>query len=395
MSLFPAAPAVGRVCRKAFVLTLLCLLFGAGGRTAFSADIPGPWSVEKAAAWEKKHSWLVGCNFSPSYAINELEMWQADTFDLTAIDRELSWAESLGFNSVRVFLHDLLWQQDSKGFLKRMDAFLARADRHHIGVMFVLLDSCWDPFPKLGKQREPTPHVHNSGWVQSPGEDILKDPARYDSLKPYITGVLKRFRNDRRVHAWDLFNEPDNDNRSSYGKVELADKPTYALALLQKVVGWAREVGPSQPVTVDVWYGAWDDDAKLNPMQKFSLENSDVISFHSYGLPDELTKSIADLRRYHRPILCTEYMARPRGSTFDPHLGLMKEQKVAAYNWGFVSGKTQTIYPWDSWQKHYTDEPPVWFHDIFRPDGSAYRPEEAEYIRSVTGKMPADSNGQK
>ena len=367
----------------AFLVLLVCLATMQGSSAA--ADTPGPWPTARAEQWQQSHKWLVGCNFSPSYAINELEMWQADTFDTVVIDRELGWAESLGFNSVRVFLHNMLWDQDSKGFLKRMDTFLGLADKHHIGVMFVLFDSCWDPFPKLGKQREPRPFVHNSGWVQAPGQEILKDPARYDSLKPYVVGVLRRFRRDRRVQAWDLFNEADNTNGNSYGKVELADKPALALELLKKVVGWTREAAPAQPSTVCVWFGDWDDPAKLTPMQKFSLDNSDVISFHNYGPVADLKKHIEQLRRFHRPILCTEYMARPNGSPFDPNLGFMKSQGVAAYNWGFVSGKTQTIYPWDSWQKTYTGEPPVWFHDLFRSDGTAYRPEETAYIRSVTG----------
>ncbi len=354
-------------------------------RQAAYADTPGVWSIEKARSWQQKHKWMVGCNFSPAYAINELEMWQADTFDPAAIDRELGLAQSLGFNSVRVFLHDILWTQDAPGFLKRMDTFLKIADKRHISVMFALFDACWNPFPKSGTQPAPRPHVHNSGWVQSPGLDILANPDRYDSLKPYITGVLKRFRNDRRVCAWDLFNEPDNTNASAYGKVELPDKAQHSLALLQKEVMWAREINPSQPLTIDVWYGAWDGPAKLNPMQAFSLDNSDVVSFHCYGKPAELKLRIADLRRLNRPLLCTEYMARPQGSEFDSCLGVLKAEGVAAYNWGFVSGKTQTIYPWDSWTKTYTDEPPVWFHDIFRTDGTPYRPQEVAYIRSVTG----------
>ncbi len=373
------------LCLRALLsLFVLCGLLCATSQA--QAQASRAWPVAKANDWQQKHGWLVGCNFSPAYAINQLEMWQPETFDLKAIDHELDLAEGLGFNSVRVFLHDLLWQQDERGFLNRMDKFLAAADKHHIGVMFVLLDACWNPFPKIGKQPEPRPHVHNSGWVQSPGQTILSAPARYEELKPYITGVLRRFRNDRRVHAWDLFNEPDNDTGAAYKNIEITDKPQKALALLQKVVGWARDVKPSQPLTIDVWYGEWGVGAKLNPMQKFSLDNSDVISFHSYGSADELIKRIAELRHYNRPILCTEYMARPQGSAFDPHLALMKAQRVAAYNWGFVSGKTQTIYPWDSWTRTYTEEPPVWFHDIFRPDGSPYRPEEVTYIRRTTGK---------
>ncbi len=347
---------------------------------------PGPWPPERAAAWAREHPWLVGCNYIPSTAINQLEMWQADTFDPATIDRELGWAEGLGFNSVRVFLHDLLWEQDAPGFLARMDQFLAIADRHKIGVVFVLFDAVWDPEPKLGKQREPKPGLHNSGWVQSPGARVLADRARHDALKPYVAGVVGRFRSDRRVHAWDLFNEPDNPNRSSYGRLEPVGKPDLSLALLEKTFAWARAVEPSQPLTAGVWQGSVTDPDRLSPINRYMLTQSDVISFHNYRPLAELKKDVEALKRYRRPILCTEYMARPMGSTFDPILAYLKDEQIGAYNWGFVAGKSQTIYPWDSWQKAYAAEPPVWFHDIFRPDGTPYDPAEVAFIRGVTGK---------
>ena len=241
-------------------------------------------------------------------------MWQADTFDPATIDRELGWAEGLGFNSVRVFLHDLLWEQDAPGFLARMDQFLAIADRHKIGVVFVVFDAVWDPAPQLGKQRDPKPGLHNSGWVQSPGARILADPARHDALKPYVAGVVGRFRADRRVHAWDLFNEPDNTNRSSYGRLEPAGKPELSLALLKKTFAWARAVDPSQPLTAGVWQGSLADPDKLSPINRYMLTQSDVISFHNYRPLAELKKDVEALKRYGRPLLCTEYMARPVGS---------------------------------------------------------------------------------
>ena len=313
-------------------------------------------------------------------------MFQPDTFDLAANDRELGWAASLGFNSVRVFLHHLLWEQDSKGFLDRLDKFLGVADKHGIGIMFVLFDSCWDPFPMLGKQRAPKPGLHNSGWVQTPGAAVLKNSDRYDELKPYVVGVMSRFRDDRRVQVWDIWNEPDNTNASSYGAQEPKGKPELVRALLAKVLSWAREARPSQPLTSGVWQGNWPSHEKLTPMERLQIENSDIVSFHSYGKLNDLKKCVENLRRYNRPILCTEYMSRGNGSFFEPHLGYMKEQRVAAYNWGLVSGKTQTIYPWNSWKTPYSGEPPLWFHDIFRADGMAYRAEEASYIRTITGK---------
>jgi hypothetical protein len=347
---------------------------------------PGPWPIEKAAAWSRAHPWLVGCNYAPSTAINQLEMWQAETFDPLTIDRELGWAEDLGFNSVRVFLHHMLWEQDAPGFLTRMEQFLTIADRHHIGVMFVLFDAVWDPFPQPGKQRAPKPGLHNSGWVQSPGARVLADPRQHDSLKDYVTGVLGKFKADRRVHAWDLFNEPDNTNGSSYSRQEPAGKPELAFALLKKTFDWAHEVAPSQPLTAGVWIGSLSDPDRLSPINRYMLTQSDVISFHNYRPPAELKKDVESLKRYRRPLLCTEYMARPMGSTFDPILPYLKKEHVGAYNWGFVAGKTQTIYPWDSWQKPYAAEPPTWFHDIFRPDGTPYDANEVAFIRRVTGK---------
>jgi GH35 family endo-1,4-beta-xylanase len=218
-----------------------------------------PWPVEKTDAWQAQHHWLVGCNFTPSTAINQLEMWQAASFDPATIDRELGWAEQIGFTGVRVFLHNLLWQQDAKGFLRRIDQFLAIAAKHHIGVTFVLFDSCWNPSPQFGKQPEPKRFTHNSGWVQSPGQEYLQHPERFAELKPYIQSVIGHFKNDRRIDMWDVFNEPDNMNDPAYIKLEAKDKPSFALILLQETFVWAREAKPSQPLTSGVWQGDRDD----------------------------------------------------------------------------------------------------------------------------------------
>jgi hypothetical protein len=368
-------------------LIVFCALYVSSSAAAATK----PWPPARANEWYSQQPWLVGSNFITSTAINELEMWQPETFDLPTIDRELGWAQSLGMNTMRVFLHNLLWTQDAQGFLHRMDEFLEVADKHHIRIMFVLLDSVWDPNPRLGKQREPKPHVHNSGWVQAPGAELLKDKSRWNKeLKPYITGVLRRFGQDKRVLMWDLMNEPDNDN-DVYKSTELPDKGARALKLLREEWKWARHVNPSQPLTSGVWKGKWSSDSLLGEMERFQLENSDVITFHSYDLPEETKRRVDSLRRYNRPVVCTEYMARPLGSTFASILPLLKKEHVGAYNWGFVNGKSQTIYPWDSWEKSYEADPTVWFHDIFRQDGTPFDAKEVELIRRLTG---ADASGR-
>jgi len=353
------------------------------------------WTIQQANEWYAKQPWLVGSNFSPAYAINQLEFWQKETFDTVAINRELGWAENIGMNTMRVFLHDLLYEQDPNGFFKRIDAFLRIAARHHIKPLFVIFDSVWDPFPRLGKQREPIPGVHNSGWVKSPGANALSDSTQHPRLKRYVIALVGRYFKDNRVLGWDVWNEADNTNGGDYHKKEPINKVRIVDSLLVQVFEWARSVDPIQPLTSGVWAGDdWSSFDKLSTTAKIAISNSDIISFHCYENAENFEKRLISLTNYNRPIICTEYMARPRNSTFQAILPLAKKYNLAVYNWGFVSGKTQTIYPWDSWDKPYPSEPTLWFHDIFRSDGTPYKQDEVDLIKNLTARQHSKSNSK-
>lgn len=365
------------------VLTGLLISIFSLSAAGYELTIQGRWSPEKAGQWYKAQPWLAGCNFTPSTAINQLEMWQSDTFDTKTIDRELSWASDIGMNTVRVYLHDLLWQQDSKGFLERIDKFLTIADKHGIKVMFVLCDAVWNPHPKLGKQPDPKPHVHNSGWVQSPHIDILKDITKHSTLEPYFKGVIGHFKDDKRILLWDLYNEPGNDGKGDGMNTE--EKEAVCLILLEKMFKWARQVNPSQPLTTGLWRGQWAG-PNASRINLFMLANSDVISFHCYDSFERAAERVGSIKPFSRPLLCTEYLARGNGSKFETHLPYFKKNKIAAYNWGFVAGKIQTQYPWSSWRKKFTAEPEIWHHDILRPNGTPFDKSETELIKSLTKK---------
>ena len=345
------------------------------------------WSEQKARDWYARQPWLVGSNYNPASAINQLEMWQADSFDPKRIDLELGWAEGLGMNTMRVYLHDLLWQQDPEGFKRRLNQFLTIAARHRIRPIFVLFDSVWDPDPKLGKQRAPRPGVHNSGWVQSPSRTALQNESEYPRLKEYVKGVVGAFARDQRVLAWDIWNEPDNVNPGSYNELEPKNKVELVLRLLPQTFAWAREAQPEQPLTSGVWKGDWSTPEKMTEMDRIQIDLSDVITFHNYDSPTELERRINWLKRYNRPMICTEYMARGNGSFFVGGLLVGQAHNVGMINWGLVQGKTQTHLPWDSWQRPYVDrEPSIWFHEVFRTNGRPYIPEEVEFIKRMTGK---------
>ena len=340
------------------------------------------WSSDRANRWYQAQGWPVGANYITSNAINQLEMFQPGTYDPQRINTELGWARLQGVNTVRVFLHDQLWAQDSRGFQLRLSQFVSIAARHGIKPMFVLFDSCWDPFPKLGKQHAPRPGVHNSGWVQSPGAERIDDPSYTRTLRDYVMGVLTQFRTDDRVLAWDLWNEPDNPSRQ-YRNVERSDKQQRVANLLPQVFSWARAVDPQQPLTSGVWDGEWDT-AHRNAISGIQLDNSDVITFHSYGDPATFENKIGELSPLGRPMICTEYMARTLGSTVEGILPVAKRHNVGAVNWGLVAGKTQTYFPWDSWDHPYTAIPEVWFHDLLRPDGRPFRDTEIQTIQSLS-----------
>lgn len=349
------------------VLTVQCTMKETpGGKTDNTV-----WSIEKAKQWQEENPWLRGANFNPSTAINQLETWQAESFDPETIDRELGWAAGIGFNSMRVYLHHLAWEVDSAGFKSRMDKYLQIADKHGIKTIFVFFDDCWNPTYQAGKQPEPKTGIHNSGWVQDPGTLLYDEkgevkPEMVQLLERYVKDVMRTFSQDKRIVLWDLYNEPGN-----------AGHGNKSMVLLQKVFGWAREVAPSQPVTAGVW------NIKFKELNKFQLENSDIITYHNYSNEIEHQKAIDTLKLLNRTMVCTEYMARTNGSRFENIMPLLKQNNIGAINWGLVSGKSNTIYAWDT-PVPDGSEPKIWFHDIFRKNGEVYDPKEIELIKKLT-----------
>jgi hypothetical protein len=330
------------------------------------SDVRDVWTKEQANEWYKQWGWLRGCDFIPSTAINQLEMWQAETFDPATIDKELGWAEGIGMNCMRVYLHHVAWEVDKAGFKERINQYLTIADNHHIATIFVLFDDCWNPTYSAGKQPEPKPGVHNSGWVRDPGDLLHQDSLLITELEIYVKDILTTFKDDQRIVLWDLYNEPGN---SSYG-----DK---SLPLLQQVFTWGRTVNPTQPLSVGVW------NLDLTNLTRFQLDNSDVITYHDYSPVENHRQAIDSLKQFGRPLICTEYMARRNHSIFQDILPMLKAENIGAINWGLVEGKTNTKYAWD---EPIPDgaEPQLWFHEIFKSDGSPYKEEEVDLIKSLT-----------
>lgn len=341
------------------------------------------WDAERAWRWREAAGWLVGCNFVPSTASNQLELWQAGTFDPDTIDRELRWAADIGMNCIRLFLHDLMWVVDGDDFLDRVDRVLGLAQTHGIAVMPVLFDGIWDPEPRPGPQRLPRPGIHNSTWVQGPGAAVLADRSRWPSLRGYVDAVLTRFGDDERVVAWDLFNEPDSPNPSYLGR-DPHRKRILIADLLEDVWDWAEAAGPTQPLTTGIFlFPSRPHPERASRTARIALERSDVLSFHSYSGEAELRRAIEHLAVLGRPLICTEWLARPKSPP--ALLEVLHETGTGAICWGLVDGRSQTRFPWTSWLRRGRPGD-MWFHDLLHADGTAYDEAEVALFRSLTGR---------
>ncbi|WP_185962034.1 cellulase family glycosylhydrolase [Palleronia caenipelagi] len=354
------------------------------------------WSIERAQAWWAELGWVCGFNYLPSSAVNFLEMWHPETFDRDTISRELVWAGEAGFNAVRINLHYLVWKHDADGLMERLRWFVRAAADRGLGVVICPFDDCgFGGFePVYGAQPDPVPDVHNSRAVASPGRAALLDGSEWASFGAYVREVVGSFRDDPRVLFWDLYNEPGNRmmfSADGYGTYEPDFTPA-SLRLMRDSFRWARDEDPMQPLTVGAWVTpepGSDADPYQTEADRIALELSDIITFHAYWDAPHVARFIDHLAQHDRPMLCTEWMARPIGSVIDDQLDLFRERGVGCFQWGLVQGRTQTNLPWPAelvrLHGGHADRS-VWFHDLFDAEGTPYRPEEVAKIRQVAGR---------
>jgi hypothetical protein len=342
------------------------------------------WPREEAQEWYDRQPWLCGFNYLPRTAVNWIELWQADSFDAPTIDEELGWAETVGFNTLRTNLHSLVWADDPAGLRGRIDRFLSIAARHRMRTMLCLLDDCEfsGRDSRLGPQGDPVPGVHNSRACASPGRAVVRAPAQWAPLERYVTDIVGHFRDDPRILAWDIYNEPGNDYVfTAAGAARAEALLPYSLDLARAAVGWARRARPAQPLTIGVWNPGWPDENAL------FVELSDVVSFHNYADLDGLQAQVEHLKSHGRPLVCTEWLARGLGSRPQSHLPYFARERIGCYHWGLANGRTQTHLPWPGLEGLVPGD--VWHHDLFESDGTPYDAEEVRVFRDTIARNTA------
>lgn len=292
-----------------------------------------------------------GANYVPSSAVNDCQFWEE--YDEPTIERELGFAEQLGLNSVRVFLQYLVFEADPVAALAKFDAFCSAASRHGMSVLPVLFDDCFGPEPALAPYPLPVEGLHNSLWCSSPGRRRMNLDYR-PHLRTYVETFIGPFRGDARVIAWEIYNEPS------------AEPPT--IALMQDAFEWARQLGPTQPLTA-CWAGTF---------------LSDVVNVHLYTSPQkqraEVDRILESALSLGKPVLVTEFLGRPGRGTLAETLPLLADHDLGWYFWELMIGKTQVHLPWI--QDEATHPTGVAYQGVLYPDGRPYAQEEIDLIRT-------------
>lgn len=302
-------------------------------------------------------SGIKGAVYTPTNAVNYIDWWQ--NFDPAIVDRELAYAQTYGINTIAVYLHYLVWENNAADLLAKFETVLQLADKHGIKVSPIFYDDCWNPAPQLGDQGAPIPGVHNSRWVQSPGAAVKND--YYGNYKPklrnYVQDVVNAHLSDKRILFWEQMNEPGCNSGGTERAMNIILMNDARIAI--KDTGTTIPVGsPSVQMSEPYYF-------------------SDFFSFHPYdaNYPGP----------YGPTVLNSETMNR--GSQTVPgivsHYGGTNTGYIM---WELTIGRTNTRFPWGS--PEGAAEPATPFHGIVYPDGHPWAVADVVALNGPTANLP-------
>lgn len=348
------------------------------------------WTKERAWKWYNDHAWIRGCNYMSADCANRVDQWQEYGFEerFVTTEKELTLMAEIGYNSIRIIPEFIVWKKEHDGFMARFERYIELAAQKGISCMVVLGNDCMPPYEEalkrmhLGEQHVDWGYhggrkVSQHGSFDGSGYSVLDNPEYAKEYYEFVRELVETYKNDERIIIWDVFNEPGNSKRDSM-----------SLPHLKKFFEIIRAIDPIQPLTVGIWSQNTELD-KLMDIEKYGLENSDIVSYHNYGTYETNIQELQLLKKLERPVVNTEWLNRCGGNTIEELFPLFYLEKVGCYNWGFVAGKYQTYEPWNGVWDGYKEHPEYydnfdftkWLHDLYRPSLNPYNPKEIEIIK--------------
>lgn len=348
------------------------------------------WTENEIKAWYDALPWLRGCNFLPSNCVNRLDMWQSYKRNehLETADRELALCNETGFNTVRLWLNFDVYYKEPEEFMNTLESYISLSAKHNQAVMIVLAYEEDLPYGEkfiaknLGKQKIYFNHFNRDYKLfnECLNENKFRHYSEYPETRELffemVERVVKKYREDKRIIAWNVENEPG----IGIGK--------RAIKLLRELFALVRSLDPVQPLAADIWHAVKDDGTLDSEEENVAYELSDFISFHSYSEYEWFLSGLYALKKhYARPIIVTEWLNRCNHNTVRDIYPLLMYDKIGCYCWGFVGGETYTTEPWNDFWEKFEKNPDVnfdftkWQHDLYRRNYHPYDPREIALIK--------------
>ncbi len=359
------------------------------------------WTKERAWEWYNNRPWIRGCNYMSADCANRIDQWQSYGFEerLETTEKELALMAELGYNSVRLILEFIVWDEEHDSFLERFERYISLCSKYGISCMIVLANDCMRPkgleVNSLGEQKVDWGYhggrkMSQHGKLSGMGHHVLDEPDKAPRYFEMVREIVERYKDDERIIMWNIYNEVGNSHRWQV-----------SMPNLKKIFEIVREIDPIQPLTCETFSLGEGEIEDITEVEKYALEQSDIISYHNYGTYDINIRIIKKLKRYGRPVLCTEWLARCLDNNIQEMFPLFYLEKIGCYNWGFVAGKYQTYEPWNSVWENYDENPDLkwdftkWFHDLYRPNHRPYDPKEIEIIKRYCALADKEHNMDK
>lgn len=346
------------------------------------------WTKERAWEWYNKQPWIRGFCYYPSCCLNMIEMWQEYNWDKVkaTMEKEMAIAKEWGFNAVRILTLFDLYLDQPEAHLNHLEEFIQICDKNQIKVMVCIGNDCLVSKsnykkPSYGEQeydlgyhsgKAISPHI----VMNEPGYALADEPEYFDLYLEYVEAIISKYAKDERVLLWDIYNEPGNSRRGmmSYKVMEESFKI-------------ARKYDTIQPCAACCWsYNEKDEPYKEIELK--ALEMSDVILYHGYMNYKKHKRTVKFLKKtYERPLFNTEWLHRIWHNDVEHFFPYFRKNKIAAFNWGFVRGKSQTNEPWEWLFNEYhlghgkDWDFTKWQHDLIRSNLEPYDFKEYEIIK--------------
>ncbi|WP_240655877.1 PA14 domain-containing protein [Paraburkholderia phosphatilytica] len=312
---------------------------------------------------------VVGTVYTPSTADNAIDFWE--NYDPEVVNRELTYAQTYGVNTIAVYLHYLVWANDRVAFLSKFENLLEIAARHGIKVSPIFYDDCWNPNPQYGPQPAPVWGVHNSQWVQSPGTPVEQayfqssatnaSITYKQSLANYITDFVAPHRNDPRIIFWEPMNEPGCSGNGALQETRAVMMNDARIAILN--------AGATQPIN------------SPQVQEDEGTYFSDFYAFHPYNNP-----YTGPVNGSYVNALNSETLQRGfPGTTGQTMPGIVTNYggTTGFIIWELMIGRTNTRFHWGQTPSApATVEPATPFQGTIYPDGHPWQTSE---VQALTG----------